>query len=391
MTRVLLLAWRYVAYYRVKTLLLTAALTLTIVLPLTAHLLIQHYGQALTERADDTPLVAGAKGNRFDLVLKALYFGDATVDPIPMSEVDAIHDSGHALAIPLHLEFTARDYPIVGTTPDYFDFRGLAPARGTPPLRLGQCVLGSRVAADLDLDVGDAIFSDQRSLYDISKTYPLKMHIVGVLAPGDPADNRAVFTDVKTAWLIAGLFHGHQDMRQKDANDPLVLARDANNVVANAAILEYQEVTANNLYTFHLHGEPGNSPLSAVIVVPHSAKSRTILKARYDVGSQQYRMLDAREVVDDLMGLVFRIKRFFDANFALVLAAAGIFLALVVLLSQRLRQREMETMVKLGCRRLTTVWMQTAELLIVVLLSLGLSAGIAVAILLAAPQVLRLG
>jgi hypothetical protein len=48
--------------------------------------------------------------------------------------------------------------------------------------------------------------------------------------------------------------------------------------------------------------------------------------------------------------LVFRIKRFFDANAALVGVATGLFLLLVVLLSVRLRRPEMETLFRLGLR-----------------------------------------
>ncbi len=69
MNRMLLLAWRYVAYHKIKSAILTICLTLTIVLPLTAHLLIAHYNTSLTARGDATPLVVGARGNRFDLVL----------------------------------------------------------------------------------------------------------------------------------------------------------------------------------------------------------------------------------------------------------------------------------------------------------------------------------
>ena len=55
-------------------------------------------------------------------------------------------------------------------------------------------------------------------------------------------------------------------------------------------------------------------------------------------------ILAARGVVEELLGLVFRIKRFFDASAALVGVAMGLFLLLVVVLSLRLRRPEMETL-----------------------------------------------
>ena len=388
MSRILYLAWRYVTYHKLKTAILTICLTLTAVLPLSAHLLIAQYGDSLTARARATPLVVGAKGNRFDLVLKALYFGSAQVDTIRMAEVDAVRDSGLAAAVPLHLRFTARGYPIVGTTLDYFEFRGLRIARGTGLHRLGQAVLGAKVATALHIGPGDHLFSDQSSLYDISKTYPLKMAVVGVLAESDSPDDDAVFVDIKTAWVIEGIIHGHQDV-VKTADASVVLQRTDENVVAGPAIVEYNEVTPENIGYFHMPAAPGDLPLSAIIVLPHDRKSATLLKARYGLSETQ-RMLVPEEVVAELLGLVFQVKRFFDANFALITVSTALFLVLVVLLSRRIRKREMETMFKIGCSRLTVFWLQAAELLIVVALGLGAAAALSAVIMLAAPRMAHL-
>lgn len=388
MKRVLLLAWRYVAYHRAKTAIMTLCLTLTIVLPLTAQLLISWYGDSLTERARTTPLVVGIKGNRFGLVLKTLYFGAAHVDDSHMAEVEAIRESGLATPIPMHLRYTAREFPIVGTTLDYFEFRDLNVAAGHGLQQLGQAVLGAKVAAALSLNPGDSLFSDQTNLYDISQTYPLKMHVVGVLAETGSPDDNAVFVDIKTAWIIDGIYHGHQDVSQSD--DPaLILKRDEENVVTNAAIVEYNEVTPDNLASFHMHAKPPELPLSAIIVLPNDDKSATLIKARYGL-SETHQMLVPTEVVDELLGLVFRVKLFFDANFALIAVSTLLFIILVVLLSQRIRKREMETMFKIGCSRLMVFWLQATELGIVVVMALALAGGLSIVALLAAPRLVGL-
>jgi putative ABC transport system permease protein len=71
-----------------------------------------------------------------------------------------------------------------------------------------------------------------------------------------------------------------------------------------------------------------------------------------------------------MLGLVFKVKRFFDVNYALVAASTVLFLALTILLSLRLRRREMQTMFQLGCSRGTVFWLQASELLIVLAFSL---------------------
>jgi len=388
MKRVLLMAWRYVAYHKIKTAILILCLTITIVLPLTAHLLVDSYATALMARARTTPRILGAKGNRFDLVLKALYFSEAGVDSIPLSELRAVRDRGMGQVIPLHLRYTARGYPLVGTTLDYFEFRQLRIAAGTRPLQLGQAVVGAGVADSLTLRPGHFVFSDQKNLYDISKTYPLKLKVVGVLAPADSPDDGAVFVDVKTAWIIDGISHGHHDV-VRDADESIILRRDQGNVATNASIVEYNEVTADNLESFHTHAPPEQLPLSAIIVLPTDRKAATLLTAPYN-NSPLYRMLVPNDVVMELLSLVFQVQRFFDANFALIGVSTLLFLTLVILLSLRLRRREMETMFKIGCSRLTVFWLQAAELGIVLAMSLVLAGAAAAVAVAAAPQLVRL-
>lgn len=388
MNGIFFLAWRYVVYHKIKTAILTTCLTLTILLPMAAHLLIEHYGDALMARADDTPLVVGARGNRFDLVLKALYFSSTPVDSIGMNEVEVIRDTGLAMPIPLIAHHTARKRPVVGTTPEYFTFRSLRPRTGTLPLRLGQATLGATVAAELGLEPGDTLFSDQQSLYDISTTYPLKMAVVGVLEPSGSPDDYAVFVDVKTAWIIEGIAHGHQNVTTQVAADT-ILQRTPDSVTVNESIVQYNEVTPQNLDSFHTHAAAAELPLSAVIVVPNDVKSGTLLKARYNV-SKTRRVLVPTKVVDELMGLVFKIKAIFDAGFALIVCTTIMFLMLVVLLSQRLRKQEMETMSRIGCSRATAFWLQAAELGIVLGIAVVLAAALTAAAIAGAPQLVRL-
>jgi putative ABC transport system permease protein len=389
MSRVFFLAWRYVAYYRLKTAILVAGLTLTILLPLATHLVIRHFDAALKARAIATPLIVGAKGNRFDLALKTLYFSSAAVDAVRWSDYEAVLESGLASAIPIEASYTARGNPIVGTSIEYFDFRKLRASRGTLFTRIGECVIGSHVAAVLRIGPGDALFSDQAALYDISKSYPLKMHVTGVLAHSGTADDFAVFVDVQTAWIIGGISHGHGDVTRIEAPG-LIALRDANGVRTTDAIVEYNEVTDDNVASFHMHAAPAERPLTSIIVLPADRKSETILRARYREPERSAQMLEPLHVVDELMERVFEVQRIFNLAFGLVALSTLLFLVLVVLLSQRLRAREMETMRKIGCSRAMTTGLQCAELAIVVGISVVLAAGLSQVVVLAAPHVVRL-
>jgi len=207
----LYVAWRYLNFNRARSLTLVACVTLITVLPLSLELLLDESERQLLARAENTPLIVGAKGSSLDLVMNSLYFGDTVPEVISMAAVDRVLDTDLALPIPLYVRFKARGFPIVGTNLDYFDFRGLGVAEGRNLALLGECVLGARAAEEMGLGPGDFLLSSPETLFDLAGVYPLKMQVVGVLAPTHSADDQAVFVDVKTAWIIQGLVHGHAD------------------------------------------------------------------------------------------------------------------------------------------------------------------------------------
>jgi len=367
------LAWQSIRFNRLQSVILIIGLAVPLYLPLAVNGLVGRYQAGLLQRAVSTPLVAGGLGSRFDLVLHALYFRGNVPRLLRMADVEAIRATGYAAPIPLYVRYTARHAPIVGTTLDYFAFRGLRIARGEQLLELGDCVLGADTAASLKLVPGDRLMTDPENVFDIAGSYPVKLRVMGVLEPAGTPDDRAVFVDIKTAWLIEGLAHGHSDITATNTDSSVLLNRSATNVTANAALVEFTEVTPQNIASFHFHGDPDQFPLSAVIPVTKDEKSATLLRGRYQGQEATVQILVARSVVEELLGLVFRIKRFFDANAALVGVATGLFLLLVVLLSLRLRRPEMETLFRLGCARGLIVKLVGAELLVIGAVSLGLA------------------
>jgi putative ABC transport system permease protein len=358
------LAWRYIMYYKLKTLIMIGCIFLTACLPIVIGILLNQFNQKIVARADSTPAIIGAKGSDLDLTLHALYFKNRTNDTIPYWHVQMIRDKGWATPIPVYSRFTARGYPIVGTSLQYFPFRGLKVDNGRMLSTLGDCLLGWQVARELSLSPGGELLSDRESVLDIGGLYPLKMHVCGVLAPSNTPDDWAVFVDLKTAWIIDGLGHGHQDLAN-EKDEGKILGRDGDRIVASAAVLPYTEITADNLGSFHFHGEMGDFPISAIIAVASDVKNETILQGHYDTREQSAQFAKPATVVRQLMSMVFQVKKFFDANAILIAVSTVLLLLLVLVLSQKLRQREMETMFKLGCNRGTIAMLQLGELVFI--------------------------
>jgi putative ABC transport system permease protein len=366
-----LLAWRYLSCYKVRSGILVGCIAMVAFLPLAVQRLVDHYEQELRARADETPLVVGAPGSRLDLLMNSLYFRGTVRPTITGQATAGLAAEGLGQAIPVHFRHRAQGHPLVGTTLDYFAFRGAELAAGRWPGFLGQAVVGHRVAEAEGLAVGDTLLSDVENLYDIGASYPLKMRVTGILAPQGSPDDEAVFVDLKTAWIIEGIGHGHQEV-DEETDDALVLEKREGHVSTNAAIVEYTEITPDNVDRFHFHGDPADFPVIATILVPADDKGRTILRSRYR-HLDGVQLLEPAETLHELMEIVFQVKRFFDANFAVIGLTTSLLLILVLWLTRRIREREFETLDRIGCGRGLQWAVQAWEVALVVVTGLVLA------------------
>ena len=365
------LAWKYLGYNRLRSSILVACITLIATLPLALELIMNESERQLLSRAQATPMLLGAKGSALDLVMNSLYFADEVPETIPMSAVDDVMQTGLAAAIPLYVHFKARGFPVVATTLDYFDFRQLELAQGYPFAVLGDCVIGSAVAEKLDLQPGDNLLSSPQTVFNIAGVYPLKMKVTGVLSATHSADDLAVLVDIQTAMVIQGLAHGHEDLAR--STDPtVIIERDETSVKANAKLVEFNEITADNIDSFHPHGDAAEFPITGIIALPYDDKSGTLLRGRYLETSAPLQVVRPGEVIDTLIDNIFRIRNVLDAVIMLVGIATLLALLLVFALSLKLRQREMDTNFRLGCSRATIARLMLSEIVIITVISAGL-------------------
>jgi putative ABC transport system permease protein len=323
-------------------------------LPLVMRAMSAVIQQSLMARAESTPLLLGKKGSSLDLVVEALYFQPKGIEALTAADADEVDATGLALAIPMRTGLLAQQFPLVGTSLDYFAFRGLESANGRALATLGECVIGAEVAATLGLKPGDSMLTSPSTLFDLAGVYPLRLHVVGTLKPSYGPDDRAVFVDVKTAWIAEGLGHGHQDL-------------------ATAKLVQYNEITDANVDSFHFHGDPSSHPLSAIIVVPADDKAGVLLRGRF-VNDSSRQLLRPAQVVEGLNAQIFRFERVLQIIVWTVGLATALMFVLVMVLSWRLRADELRTMTRLGCSRWKAMQIMGAEVFLMVGTSVVLAA-----------------
>lgn len=373
MKDLLYLGVNYIRHHRVKLLVLTLAITLVSWLPIAIQSIVDQTARQLSQRAERTPLVIGAPGSPLELSLGSLYFKAKTPQVMSYAEVAAVRATGYARAIPLYYRFRVQDYPLVGTSPDYFDYRGLRLSSGRHAALLGEAVIGAQVARAMQLTVGDHVISSPESVFDLAGVYPLKMPVVGILAPGFSPDDEAVFVDIKTAWVIQGLGHGHQDLNRKEALGQ-ILKREGDNIIANASVRQFNEITPDNLDSFHFHGDNADNPISAIIPVPADKKSAALLLGHYLEERSDVQIVRSQRVIGELLDTLFTVRDYIVVGIAIVALATATVALLVFYLSLRLRKGERFTLARIGASRWQIQALMATEVIFVLLLSAVLSA-----------------
>jgi putative ABC transport system permease protein len=347
---ILHLALRYLLHHPVKTILLSVNVAVTLFLPAGLLVVVQQAEAELTARANATPLLLGAKGSPLELTLACLNFRNTNLPVVPYGELNQLEDARLGLPIPLLLRYRSGDDPIVGTSLDYLRFRQLRILVGHHFTRLGECVVGANVAMQRNLKPGDKALSRPAEAFDVAGVHPLNMRVTGVLAPTGTPDDEAIFCDVRTTWVIAGLGHGHK--------------KNAEPLPGHAAT--YNEVTDENLVSFHFHGDENTFPLSAIVVVPTDEKSATRLLGRYRTPTSTMQLIEPGVVMNDLLANVVRLKKLALAALALVGCCAFLLVGLMLVLSHRQRAAERVFLVQLGAARSCVLLLMLAEAVFVV-------------------------
>ena len=343
------LALRHARFRWGRTLMLCACVFVIAGLPMISRSVVASFEDSLRDRASTVPLLVGSAGSRFDLVLAGLHWRTSQLKPIPLGIVDDIRSEPGVMAIPVHVRFRARGIPIAAVPYEYFEFRRLVAKDGRLVAGLGEVVLGSSAAKQLKLRPGDELPSDQLRSYDITAPSAVMLNVVGVLNETGTPDDRAVFVDLETAWVLEGIAHGHEDAAS--VTDPQkLIGKSDERVALSGAVIEYQRIDESTVSSFHLHGDRAELPVTAILVFPSNEKTSAIVRTRMNADPTR-QALSPSVISEELIGSVLRVRRVVDAISVVVGVAMLGLLVLVALLTFRARASEVQTLLEIGASR----------------------------------------
>ena len=158
------------------------------------------------------PILVGAKGSSYQLVLNTVFLRDRPIGNIPYTEMDKLEDSGKVQAVyPLAFGDNYRGFRIVGTDEAIFSYKPdktsapwLSIAEGKGFGEEKAAVIGSETVRLAGLKIGDT-FHSIHGLADKGKEHNHAFKVVGILAPcGGPYDT-AIFVDIHEVWEEHGI------------------------------------------------------------------------------------------------------------------------------------------------------------------------------------------
>tara|TARA_B100000900_G_scaffold231220_1_gene196355 strand:- start:16934 stop:18205 length:1272 start_codon:yes stop_codon:yes gene_type:complete len=162
-----------------------------------------HIDKQLDNNLRSIDMVVGAKGSPLQLILSSVYHLDKPTGNISYKEAKSLNKNVLVdFTIPLSYGDTYKGYRIVGTNEKYFDLYNLELSQGKIWERSMQAVLGSSLASNKNLKVGDKFFGthgfdDHGHIHD-NHTYV----VVGILKKSYSVADNLILTNLKSVWQV---------------------------------------------------------------------------------------------------------------------------------------------------------------------------------------------
>ena len=181
-------------------------------------------GNKLESNSKDIDLVVGAKGSPLQLILSSIYHIDFPTGNIPAKDAKELMQNPMVKrAVPLALGDNYQGYRIVGTDSSFTGLYGLKLAQGKFWNKDLEATIGSAVAQESKLKVGDKFFG-AHGLSDSSDEH--KQHaylVIGILAAQGNVTDNLILTNIGSVYKMHEPNHEerktHHEEEEKEINN----------------------------------------------------------------------------------------------------------------------------------------------------------------------------
>ncbi len=196
---------------RLSTIITAASVAVATALLLTMLSLRTASFEAFQRGTGTTHLLVSADSSPLTAVLNGVFYANAPSNPISWIKYQEIKNAfPYDWAVPTQQGDSFRGFPVAAVGTEFFT--RFEPVRGEPwklvagqfPSKLFEVCLGSTVAADTGLGIGQKIVLTHGTgaSRDSHEHDEFPFVIVGILQPSGSAHDRVVFTDLESSWIL---------------------------------------------------------------------------------------------------------------------------------------------------------------------------------------------
>jgi putative ABC transport system permease protein len=234
--KTLFLSWRYLWSRPLAASLNLLLLALGLASITFVLLVSQQISRALDRDLAGIDVVVGAKGSPMQLILSGVFHIDAPTGNVPLAAVKELEKNPQvAKLIPISLGDSYLGFRIVGTSLDYVKHYDAKLASGALWAQPMQAVIGSQVARQTGLKVGDS-FAGSHGLGGGGESHGQALYVVsGVLAASGSVLDRLILTATESVWKV------HETDTALDAEDQKILEEERE---LTLALIQYKSPLA---------------------------------------------------------------------------------------------------------------------------------------------------
>ncbi|MBQ8545553.1 MAG: ABC transporter permease [Clostridia bacterium] len=208
-------ALKNMAIKKVQIVLIVLSIVLSAGIAVLAFNVSNQVSDGISQNAKYYGVIIGPAGSETQLAMNSMYFSDEPLGTIPYSLVNELSMDGTNVkeAVPFAMADSYNGASIVGTSSTYLDGKELKTGEMLDDLGVFEAVVGSRVAKQNGLKIGDTLYTSHSATS--AETHKKGIKVVGILAETHSSYDNVVFTQVRTLWEI----HEHEEGENEEEDE----------------------------------------------------------------------------------------------------------------------------------------------------------------------------